>query len=215
MAATKSFITLSIVFALSSGVAASASGDKDGRAGSWRNSTQGAPDLKACLKIVEKKPQDAVANNDLGWAYRQNGDLAKAEKYLREAVKLNPKLAQAHSNLSVVLLDGGNAAEAQKEAAQATAIDANSPIYRVVLGNALAKAGDRKAAIEQYRTAVKLKPDYENALYNLGRVLNDDGQRNDAKLELSEALLYDPKDDRVVKLLDELSGDATVSARTK
>jgi Flp pilus assembly protein TadD len=216
MAASKSFITLSIVFALSSGLAASAGGGKDGRAGSWRNSAQGAPEIKTCLKLVEKNPQDAVANNDLGWAYRQNGDLAKAEKYLREAVKLNPQMAQAHSNLSVVLLDGGNAADAQKEAAQATTIDASNPIYRVVLGNALAKAGDRKAAIEQYRTAIKLKPDYENALYNLGRVLNDDGQRNDAKMELSQALLYDPKDDRVVKLLDELSGDtASVSSKTK
>jgi tetratricopeptide (TPR) repeat protein len=177
----------------------------EGRAGSWRQASQGAPSLKVCKKLVEKNPQSAIANNDLGWAYRQNGDNLQAEKYLRVAIKLDPQMAQGHSNLSVVLADKGEVEEAQKEAAQAVAIDSSNPIYKVVLGSALAKKGDRKMAIEQYRQAIKLKPDYENALYNLGRVLNDDGQVHEAKFVLSDALNLDPKDDRVVELLDKLT----------
>jgi protein O-GlcNAc transferase len=143
----------------------------------------------------------------LGWAHRQNGNAVEAEKYLRKAIELNPKLAEAHSNLSVVLADAGKGEEAKTEAAQAVAIAPENAIFRVVLGNALAKVGDRKAAIEQYQAAIKQKPDYENALYNLGRVLKEDGQISEAKLALSDALKYDPKDDRVLMLLDDMTGD--------
>lgn len=204
---SKKFVAVSIVCALSilNGIAQAAPDTAGGRAGSWRTATQGSPSLKIARKAVEKNPQDAVANNDLGWAYRQHGDLTQAEAYLRQAIKIDAKLAQAHSNLSVVLLDQNKADEAKTEAAQAVAIDSQNPIYRAVLGNALAKAGDRKEAIEQYRTAIKLKPDYENALYNLGRVLKEDGQVNEAKLVLADALKYDAKDDRVLLLLDDMS----------
>lgn len=179
----------------------------EGRANAWRSAAQGAPSLKAARKAVELHPNDAVANNDLGWAYRQNGDLANAEKYLREAIKLNDQLGQAHSNLSVVLLDKGSVDEAQTEAARAVAIDGSNPIYKVVLGNAFAKKGERKAAIEQYQQAIKLKPDYENALYNLGRVLSEDGQTQEAKAVLADALKLDSKDERVLQLLDNLTKD--------
>ncbi len=176
----------------------------DGRSGSWHSGTQGSPSLKVCKKMVEANPQSAVANNDLGWAYRQNGNLVEAEKFLRAAVKLDPNMSAAHSNLSVVLLDKNVAAEAKAEAQTAVNLDNKNPIYHVVFGNALGKAGDRKAAIEQYRLAVKLKPDYENALYNLGKTLAEDGQEHEAKFVLADALKLDPKDDRVVAALDQL-----------
>lgn len=199
----KTTMCLFIGLLLSSTVAVGAK--DEGRSGSWKSSTQGAPSLKVAKKLVEKNPKDAIANNDLGWAYRQNGDAAQAETYLREAVKLNPKMGQAHSNLSVVLFDANKLDEAQTEAAQAVAIDPNNAIYKVVLGNALAKKGDRKAALEQYRSAVQLRPDYENAQYNLGRVLLDDGQANEGKLVLVDALKLDPNDERVLKLLDQFA----------
>ena len=177
----------------------------EGREGKWHSGTQGSPSLNVCKKLVAANPQSAIANNDLGWAYRQNGNLIEAEKYLRAAIKLDNGMGAAHSNLSVVLLDKGAAGEAKTEAQLATQLDAKSPIYRVVFGNALSKGGDRKAAIEQYREALKLKPDYENAMYNLGRVLSDDGQQQEAKFVLADALKLDPNDDRVMALLDELT----------
>lgn len=184
--------------------AASNGGGGEGRSSSWRKADQGAPSLAKAQAAVEKNPQDASANNDLGWAYRQNNDPDKAEQYLREAIKLKADMPQAHSNLSVVLYDKGNFAEATNEATRAVELDGASPIYHVVLGNALSKSGQLKAAIEQYQAAIKLKPDYENALYNLGRVQLEAGNANDAKFTLSEALKYDPNDDRVLKLLEKI-----------
>ena len=174
------------------------------RAGNWRSGTQGAPGLEACRKRVAANPQDADAQNDLGWALRQNGDLKAAEETLRLSIKLNGASPYPHSNLSVVLLDTNRPDEAVREAAHAVSLDDKQPIFHAVLGNALTAAGDRKKAIEEYRAALKIRPDYENAMYNLGRVLNDDGQSVEAKMTLSQALELDPNDERVLKLLDQI-----------
>ena len=178
--------------------------DAEGRAGSWRRGTQGSPSLSAAKKKVDANPKDANAQNDLGWALRQNGDLQGAEESLRESIKLNPSSPYPHSNLSVVLLDTNRPADALAEAKKAVALNDKEPIFLVVLGNALDATGDRKAAITQYQAALKIRPDYENAMYNLGRVQNDDGQTAEAKATLSQALDLDDKDERVMKLLDKI-----------
>src|ERR1700723_3485954 len=64
-----------------------------GRAGNWRLGTQGAPSVEACRKRVAANPQDADAQNDLGWALRQNGNEKEAEAALRQSIKLNPASA--------------------------------------------------------------------------------------------------------------------------
>lgn len=101
-------------------------------------------------------------------------------------------------------MDLGRKDEALNEAKKAVELDGKQPVYRVVYGNALSATGDRKEAIVQYQTALNERPDYENAFYNLGRVLFEDGQRTQAKVILSQALALDPKDDRVVQLLDQI-----------
>jgi len=175
-----------------------------GRAGNWHKSDQGSPNLQICSKKAQAEPQNAEAQNDYGWALRQNGDLTNAEVYLRKAEALNPALAYVHSNLSVVLLDQNKPDESLAEAKKAVTTDGQQPIYHEVLGNALLAAGETKSAIEEYNAAIKLRPDYENAYYNLGRAYQKDGQITEAKTALSEALKFDPNDERSIMLFDEL-----------
>jgi Flp pilus assembly protein TadD len=200
-------LTVAVLLPLSLGTSMAKAKNQDaslGRAGNWKLGTQGAPSIEACRKRVAANSQDADAQNDLGWALRQNGDEKGAEAALRQSIKLNPASAYPHSNLSVVLMDTNHPDDALAEAARAVALDDKQPIFHVVLGNALTATGDRKKAIEEYRIALKMRPDYENAMYNLGRVLNEDGQNAEAKVTLSEALELDPKDERVLKLLDQI-----------
>jgi tetratricopeptide (TPR) repeat protein len=185
--------------------------DKEGRAKSWRKAAQGAPDLKAAQAKVEKNPKDAEALNDYGFALRQNGKLDEAEKYLKQAIEAKSGMGEAHINLSVVYYDQGKFKESLEEAQKGVKIDANNAIFRVVLGNAYSKTGDLKAAAQEYKVAIHLKPDYENAHYNLGRVQNEDGQTTEAKLSLAKALELDPNDDRVIMLLDKLQGNDTAA----
>lgn len=177
---------------------------KAGRSGSWHTGAQGAPSVKACRKIVEKNPNDAVAHNDLGWALRQNGDLKGAEEELLKAISLNDKLGQAHCNLSVCYFDQGKMQNALDQAQKAVAIDQSQPIYHVVLGNAMAACGNNNEAVAEYKVAIAQKPDYENAYYNLGRVLDGMGDKTEAGKVLAQALRLDPDDERVLKILDKI-----------
>lgn len=186
-----------------------------GRAGFWRKGSQGSPSIKAAEKAVAANPKDPVANNDLGWAYRQAGDLDKAVKYLQAAIKLKEDMPQAHSNLSVVYFDKKQTADALTEARRAVALDPKNAVFLLVLGNALDQNGDRKDAIESYKQALKVRPDYENAYYHLGRILSEDGNTSEAGPILAEALRLDPEDERVMKLLDPLAGGDTTAGGAK
>lgn len=192
-------------------------GGVEGRDGAWNKSGQGAPNLAKARAKFDKNPKDPIVLNDLGFALRQVEKSAEAETYLKQAIELKPDLAQAHTNLSVVYYDLKRYQDAVSEAMQAVKLDANNPIFRVVLGNALSKTGDLKGAAQEYRVAIKLKPNYENAHYNLGRVLFEDGQTTDAKFALADAINLDPKDERTLVLLDKIesggsAGGASVPA---
>jgi tetratricopeptide (TPR) repeat protein len=174
------------------------------RSGKWTKETQNSPDLKAARKQAEAKPKDAVAQNDYGWALRMNGDSAQGLEYLKKAAELDPSLAYVHSNLSVAQLDLKKPQEALVEGKKAVDMDAKQPIFHVVYGNALLANENAKGAIAEYNSAIALRPDYQNAYFNLGRAYQKSGQLTEAKEALSKALELDPKDERVIKLMDEI-----------
>ena len=108
-------VALALTLSFTSSPSFAKEDSSQGRAGNWQKSAQGAPDLKGCAKRAESNPKNAEAQNDYGWALRQNGDLVKAEEYLRKATEIDPALPYVHSNLSVVLLDQGKKDESLKK----------------------------------------------------------------------------------------------------
>ena len=104
----------------------------------------------------------------------------------------------------MVLLDTGRIKEAVTEAERAVGIDGKRAVFRVVYGNALVADKQLDKAVEQYKTAVELQPNYENALYHLGRTLHEQGKSAEAGAVLSQAIELDPEDVRVMKLLDKI-----------
>jgi predicted Zn-dependent protease len=200
-------LLLMIVFSasLACTLCASSYSKQVGREGNWKNSAQDSPDLEAARKLAEAQPQNAVAQNDYGWALRLHGEPAKGESFVKTAEQLDPTLAYVHSNLSVIELDLNKAPEALGEGKKAVELDGEQPIFHVVYGNALLANNDAKGAIAQYQDAIRQRADYENAYYNLGRAFDKNGQKNEALASLSKALELDSKDDRVLKLVDEIS----------
>ncbi len=205
-------LSAACIFVGLAGGALAGGSDSTGRSEFWHRAGQGSPSVDECRKQFKENPADASAANDLGWALRQHGDLSGAKEALIEALKLAPKMPQAHSNFSVVLLDGHDFASAVEQARRAVALDGGQPVFHVVLANALSGSGDRKAAIEEYRAALKIRPDYENAMYHLGTQLFEDGQLLEAKKQLSYALKLDPSDERVVAVLDQIMKAETAAA---
>jgi tetratricopeptide (TPR) repeat protein len=68
----------------------------------------------------------------------------------------------------------------------------------------MAACGNNNEAVAEYKVAIAQKPDYENAYYNLGRVLDGMGDKTEAGKVLAQALRLDPDDERVLKILDKI-----------
>jgi tetratricopeptide (TPR) repeat protein len=63
---------------------------------------------------------------------------------------------------------------------------------RLLLGEALEDQGRRKEAIEEYKTAIRLRPIEPSSYVMLGRSLAEMGQFDEARKELARAIDIDP-----------------------
>jgi Flp pilus assembly protein TadD len=96
--------------------------------------------------------------------------LVMAEKYFRRAALLEPKSWAAMTGLSNVLLDLGDVGPAVTWAERAVAVVPRNSAVRLVLGDALARAGDEERAIASWREASLLDPTNREARKRLNRV---------------------------------------------
>lgn len=126
--------------------------------------------LDPLQKYIAQRPDDPYARFQLGYAYAglKRPEEAKAE--FSRAIALDPKMAAAHLNLGLVLMDSdpGAAADAFRRAAELQPTESRP---RFLAGFSFEHAGKFPEAVEQYRAALALSPkDYESH-FALGRVL--------------------------------------------
>ena len=69
---------------------------------------------------------------------------------------------------------------------------------------ALGQTGRLKEAVAQFQAAVRLKPDFADARYNLGVALAHIGRNPEAMLELEELVRLKPDDAQAREILSEL-----------
>lgn len=81
---------------------------------------------RAFENVLRHFPDNALANNSYGAALARGGDLKEAERYLRRAVRVNPRYASANKNLGNVLQATGRRAEAVYHYRMALETDANN-----------------------------------------------------------------------------------------
>ncbi len=98
----------------------------------------------------------------------QNTEQAKAA--FQEAIKLDPEYSDAHNNLGTIYLNEGQLDKAEYEFHCAL----QNPLYMTPelamnnLGKLMEVKGDKVEAERYYQRAVKVKPDFAPAYYNLG-----------------------------------------------
>jgi tetratricopeptide (TPR) repeat protein len=85
------------------------------------------------------------------------GDPAEAEGLLREALRYDPKLPQAHYQLGAVLEKRGNYSDAIRSLKQAAELDPTYPEPHYTLGRIYQKLGDKEKAQEAVAQFQKLK----------------------------------------------------------
>jgi protein O-mannosyl-transferase len=138
-----------------------------------------------------------IAYENLGQAYREKGDLARAEANYRKALALSPAHspgfdAVIHNSLGMVLERQGRGAEALHEFGEAVRLRPDFAEARLNLGNALAASGRAPESIEQFRRAIALDPALTEPRVGLGAALLQQDEPAAAMSEYREALRLDP-----------------------
>jgi predicted O-linked N-acetylglucosamine transferase (SPINDLY family) len=125
-------------------------------------------------------------------AHHREGRWKQAETSYRDILALKPDLAEALSNLGIVLQQQGKLDEAISTYREAIGIKPSFPEAHSNLGNALQDQGRLDEAAVAHREAIRLKPDYAKAHSNLGNVLRAQGKLDEAAAAHREAIRITP-----------------------
>jgi len=97
-------------------------------------------------------------------------DVARAERFFRRAIVLDPDSLQASRGLAAVLNQLGDGAAAMRWAQRALAREPRDPDAHVVLGDALWLQGDKLNAENEWREANRLDPANQEAQRRIHRL---------------------------------------------
>tara|TARA_R110002073_G_scaffold91604_7_gene215414 strand:+ start:4214 stop:6316 length:2103 start_codon:yes stop_codon:yes gene_type:complete len=131
-------------------------------------------------------------------ALHQAGDLQEAQKRYRQILRKNPRHAHAVHLLGVIELQCGRAGEAVRQIDRAIAMNAANPAFHSNRANALQQLGEWEAAVSGYDAALKLKPDYAEAVFNRASALQKLGQYGEALAGFERAAGMAPRDADIV-----------------
>jgi predicted TPR repeat methyltransferase len=122
------------------------------------------------------------------------GRFAQAEAAARQVLAGQPRNAQALYVLALSALFQQRHADALPFIGQAAALDGGNAQYPFVRGLCLMGAGRAQEAVDAYRAALDLRPDFFEAWANLGNVLESLGRHPEAEQCYARALLLRPAD---------------------
>ena len=146
--------------------------------------------LRELLEAERLNPNDPHIHYALGLAYSAKGRFPQALEYYRQALKLDPKYTEAHNAMGGVYLELGLWDEAIKEFEFVLKdLLYHTPFYVMNnMGWAYYKKGERQSAIEYFKKALAMKPDFGLAYYNLGLAYKDNKQTEQAIVALRSAV---------------------------
>ncbi len=164
---------------LNLGILLARQGKKDEAAKFLRAATQLKPSAK---------PEEGLARAwlSLGLAL-ESSDPQQARAAFSEALKLNPKDAEAHLSIGAILERQGNLDDAGREYQAAASLDAKSTDAITGLANVYSKQKKLPEAEAQLRKLMAMDPGNEDAKVQLGRVLAAEGKTEEAATLLNSA----------------------------
>jgi type IV pilus assembly protein PilF len=145
-------------------------------------------------KAVEINPKDKDSYYGLGHVYFTQGKFEEAGEEFKKAIRLDSNFSEAHNYLGTVYERMSQNDEAIKEYKKALEnVQYITPHFaRHNLGMIYLNAGDFKAAIQQFKEAISVAPDYALAYNGLGQAYYRDGQYKEAVEALNGALKIVP-----------------------
>ena len=129
----------------------------------------------------------------MGAAALEANDFRAAEQFFHQIVQANPRAHPAWNALSVVAVRSGLPEVATEHAKRALELDRRNPIYLNSLGVAQGELGLFADAAESFRRALKAKPVYAEAMFNLGKVLHKQNELKESVRAFERAFVMDPR----------------------
>ena len=145
--------------------------------------------LIASEKLVEIKPQDALANYNLGNTYRELAKFSKAEESYKKAIFLKPDFSEAYYNLGIVSKNNSKLEEAETYYKKAISLKPNLAEAYNNLGTVLEQKGKLNDAQINYEKAILIDPGLTNAHRQLSLIKKFD--KYDEQYNLIQKLYLD------------------------
>ncbi len=142
--------------------------------------------------VVDKRPNNARAHDNLGEALASGGELDEAISHFQAALRIDPNQAGAHSNLGGALTVKGRPDDAIEHCRAALRINPDFAEAYCNLGNALADMGRVAEALGPYRRALEINPGSAKAHAGLAKALAQRGASKEAIKHYRWALRVDP-----------------------
>jgi tetratricopeptide (TPR) repeat protein len=156
----------------------------------WRDS------VSLFQRAIDVVPNNALAQNNLGMAFVEEGNVAEALAHFQEAVALAPMDTDARSNLGNALRVLGRPAEAVIAYDAALSQLPGDASIHYNLATALIDVGRRDDAVAHLNDAVKLDPEHAKARFLLGVLLAQQGRIDESLAQFREVVRLDPRNEQ-------------------
>jgi predicted O-linked N-acetylglucosamine transferase (SPINDLY family) len=123
-----------------------------------------------CRRILQDIPDYFHGLHLLGVSELDCARIEEARQALERAIAVDPRSAEAHSNLGFAYFKLRRYDEARRVQEKALALNPNFPMAQTNLGNSLMRLGLCEQAIQAHDRAIRMNPDYADAYCNRGIV---------------------------------------------
>jgi tetratricopeptide (TPR) repeat protein len=110
------------------------------------------------IRLIESLRSANHRNHHLGFALWRLGRLDEAMASYTEGLRLDPGLAEAHSNLGALPIETERFAESVPYLVEAVRLDPDLELARMNLGLALTRAGRTDEALLEFEQALRINP---------------------------------------------------------
>ena len=143
---------------------------------------------------LKSTSENYVAHNNLGFSLAEKGNNDEAIVHYREAIRIFPSFGYGLENLGFILYKQGEFEEAIFHYQNAVAYNSNSERSHYMLGNIYFERKQIENAIIHYAKALKIRPDYVEAMTNLAISLALIGKFDESLALFNEAIRINPND---------------------
>ncbi len=148
--------------------------------------------IQAYRKVIKYEPMSAEVYNNIGVCYEKQGNLKMAARSYEKAISINPRFYRSYNNLGIIyykLKNFDKARAAYEQALQLNPSNSQSEINLALVYERLRRGGLARRTLER---VLANDPENVEAHYNLGRMLEGQGQHEEAITHYRQFLASNP-----------------------